>query len=182
MSKRILVLAGSPRIKGNTDILSDEFIRGAKEMGNDTEKIYLAQKKIYPCIGCYKCRSTSEHTCVFKEKDDFEEIIQKVITADVLVLASPVYFYSLTAQMKVALDRFFARENEIKNKKAYFITASAAPDEKYLQVAIETFRGFISCFENVTESGMVLGMGTTEKGDVKELPVMQQAYELGKTV
>lgn len=178
----MVVLEGSLRRGGNTDQLSDEMIRGAKENGNEVTKFYLAQKKIHPCIGCIACRQTKENHCVFKEKDDFEEVIQAVIAADVLVIASPVYFYSLTAQMKTAIDRFFAREEEVKNKTAYFITTSAAPAEEYIETAKACFRGFISCFENVREGGMVAGFGTREKGDIIHSPAMKEAYELGKHI
>ena len=78
-------------------------------------------------MDCNVCRRTAEHNCVFKDKDDFEEIIQAVIHADVLVLVSPVYFYGLTAQMKTAIDRFYTREMEAQDKTAYLITTCIAP-------------------------------------------------------
>ena len=179
--KKIVILLGSPRKNGNTDLLCDEFIRGARENGHEVEKIYLKDKNIHPCVACDYCRS-HEGNCVFKEKDDFEEMIQKVIAADVLVISSPVYFYSLTAQMKTAIDRFYAREQEVKNKAAYFITASAAPTEEYIQTAIAGFRGFISCFENVNEAGIIAGCGAAEKGDVTEMTAFKKAFEMGKTL
>ena len=181
MGKKIVVLAGSPRIGGNKGFVFGEKIRGAGESGNEGTKFYLAQKKIHPCIGCISCRQT-ENKCVFREQDDFEEIIQAVIAADVLVIASPVYFYGLTAQMKTAMDRFFAREAEVKNMTAYFVTTAAAPAEEYIETAKACFRGFISCFENVRESGIVAGLGTREKGEVKTSPAMQEAYDLGKRI
>lgn len=182
MAKKLVVLEGSPRKGGNTDLLSNAFIRGAEESGNEVTKFYLAQKNIHPCMGCNACRRTAEHPCVFQDKDDFEEIIQAVIAADVLVLASPVYFYGLTAQMKTALDRFYAKEMEVQDKKAYLITTCAAPTEEYTQTIRACFRGFISCFENVKEGGIVAGYGTMEKGDILSNPAMQEAYEMGKQV
>lgn len=182
MAKKIVVLEGSPRKGGNTDLLSDAFIQGAEEADNEVIKFYLAQKKIHPCMGCNVCRRTAEHNCVFKDKDDFEEIIQAVIHADVLVLASPVYFYGLTAQMKTAIDRFYAREMEVQDKTAYLITTCIAPSEEYTETIRACFRGFISCFENVREGGIVAGCGTAEKGDVLSKPAMQEAYEMGKQI
>ena len=116
MSKRVLILSGSPRNGGNSDILCDEFMKGAKDAGNDVEKIRVASKKIAPCTGCYYC---SDHggECVFK--DDMAEVLQKMIDADVLVLASPVYFYSVCAQLKAVIDRTVARWLEVKNKEFY---------------------------------------------------------------
>lgn len=176
--KKIVILQGSPRKGGNTDLLADEFARGAKTSGHQVEKIYLADKNIHPCIACNACRRNSGN-CVFQKKDDFEGIVQAVIEADVLVLSSPVYFYSLTAQMKTAIDRFYARENEVKGKSAYFITASAAPTEEYIQTAVACYRGFISCFENIHDSGVIAGCGASEKGDVTGLAAFQRAYEFG---
>lgn len=180
MAKKIVILEGSPRKGGNTDLLSDAFMRGAKEEGSKVTKFYLAQKEIHPCMGCGACRRSEGHNCVFKDKDDFEEIIQAVIGADVLVVASPVYFYSLTAQTKTAIDRFYAREMEIKDKTAYFITACAAPGEEYMETAKACFRGFISCFQNVVEGGIIAGPGCGDRGAVADKPVMQDAYEMGK--
>ena len=100
--KNVLILSGSPRKGGNSDLLCDEFMRGAKESGNNVTKINVASKKIAPCHACYFC---GEHggECVYK--DDMAEILQAMIDTDVLVLASPVYFYSVDAQMKALIDR-----------------------------------------------------------------------------
>lgn len=163
--KKIVILQGSPRKGGNTDLLADEFARGAETSGHQVEKIYLADKNIHPCIACNACRRNGGN-CVFQKKDDFESIVQAVIETDILVLSSPVYFYSLTAQMKTAVDRFYARENEVKNKTAYFITASAAPTEEHIQTAVACYQGFISCFKNIRDGGIIAGCGASEKGDV----------------
>lgn len=182
MGKKIVVLEGSPRKGGNTDLLSDELIRGAEENGHTVTKFYLAQKNIHPCMGCNACRRTEEHNCIFKEKDDFEEIVHAVIAADVLVLASPVYFYGMTAQMKTAIDRFYAREDEVHDKTAYFVTTCIAPSKEYIETITACFRGLISCFQNIQEGGIVAGFGTKEKGDVKSKQAMHEAYQLGKCI
>ena len=87
MSKKVLILSGSPRKGGNSDILCDEFARGAQEVGNEVEKIRVASKKIHPCSACYYCR---DHGGACVHKDDMAEVLQKMIDSDVLVLASPV--------------------------------------------------------------------------------------------
>ena len=114
MNKKVLILSGSPRKGGNSDLLCDEFMRGAAEAGNDVEKIRVAEKKIGFCSACYYCRQ-SEGICA--KKDDMADILQKMIDADVIVLASPVYFYSIDAQMKALIDRTLARWTEVKNKE-----------------------------------------------------------------
>ena len=94
MSKKVLILSGSPRKAGNSDMLCDEFLRGAVDAGHEVEKIRIAEKKIGYCSGCYYCQQTGG---VCAKKDDMAELLQKMIDADVIVLASPVYFYSIDA-------------------------------------------------------------------------------------
>ena len=111
MSKKVLILSGSPRKGGNSDLLCDEFMRGAQEAGNEVEKIRVVSKKIAPCSACYFCRS---HHGECAHKDDMAEVLQKMIDADVIVLSSPVYFYSIDAQLKAVIDRTVARWLEVK--------------------------------------------------------------------
>jgi len=94
--KKILILSGSPRKNGNSDILCNEFAKGAMEAGHEVEKIRVAEKNIGYCRACYACRETG--ICAIK--DDMAELMQKMIDCDVMVLASPVYFYSIDAQLK----------------------------------------------------------------------------------
>lgn len=115
--KKVLIISGSPRKNGNSDILCDEFEKGASEAGHQVEKIRLQEKKIGYCMACYYCRNTKE--CV--QKDDMTEIIAKLIGADVIVLATPVYFYSMDGQLKTMIDRVLPRYTEVANKDFYFI-------------------------------------------------------------
>ena len=121
MSKKILILSGSPRKGGNSDLLCDEFMRGALEVGHTVEKIRVQEKKIACCIACYSCRDNG--ICIFK--DDMEEIMQKMIDCDIMVLASPVYFYSIDAQLKAVIDRSVCRWTEVKDKEMYYIMTAA---------------------------------------------------------
>ena len=116
MSKKVLILSGSPRKGGNSDFLCDKFLQGAEEAGHEAEKIFVSDRKIGYCRACYACRDT--HRCF--QRDDMEEILSKMVAADVLVLASPVYFYSVDAQIKTVLDRTLARWTEIKDKEFYY--------------------------------------------------------------
>ena len=106
MAKKVLILSGSPRKGGNSDLLCREFARGAQESGCDVEILRVAAKKIAPCSGCYYCRA---HNGECAHKDDMAEVLQKMIDADVIVMASPVYFYSIDAQLKAVIDRTVAR-------------------------------------------------------------------------
>ena len=104
--KKILILSGSSRRGGNSDLLCDEFARGARESGHEVEKIRVAAKTIAPCSACYFCR---EHHGQCVHQDDLSDVLQKMIDADVLVLASPVYFYAIDAQLKAVIDRTVTR-------------------------------------------------------------------------
>ena len=123
--KKVLILSGSPRKGGNSDILCDRFAQGAIDSGNEVEKIRVAEKKIAPCSGCYFCKNSGGRCAL---NDDMGEILQKIIDCDVLVLSSPVYFYSICAQLKAVIDRTVARWTEIGNKDLYYIMTAAEED------------------------------------------------------
>ena len=114
MSKKVLVISASPRKGGNSDILCDEFIRGAKDAGNETEKIFLKDKKINYCTGCGFCNTNDYTEC--SQKDDMAEILDKMVEADVIVMATPVYFYTMNGQMKTFIDRCCSRYTHITDK------------------------------------------------------------------
>ena len=119
--KKVLILSGSPRKGGNSDTLCDEFMRGAIEAGNEVEKIFVAGKNIGYCKACYACKDTG--VCVIK--DDMAEVLQKMLDADVIVLSSPVYFYSISAQLKAVIDRTVVRWLEFRDKEFYYIMTAA---------------------------------------------------------
>lgn len=179
MTKKVLILAASFRKKGNSDLLCDEFARGATEAGNEVEKIYLNDKNIGYCRGCGVCNTT--HKCVLK--DDMAEILDKMIKADVIVMATPVYFYSMNGQMKTLIDRTVPRYGEISNKDFYFIVAAADDNQANMERTLEGFRGFTEdCLDNAKEKGIIYGTGAWNMGDIKGNPAMEDAYLMGKAV
>lgn len=178
MSKKILILSGSPRKGGNSDLLCDEFMKGAIESGNEVEKIRVSEKNIGYCRACYACRDTGK--CIIK--DDMTIILKKMIDCDVMVLASPVYFYSIDAQLKAVIDRTVARWTEVKNKEFYYIVTAADVENESAETTLNCFRGYADCVEGAKEMGVVYGMGTYEKGEVIGMPAMREAYEMGKGV
>ena len=179
MSKKVLILSSSPRKGGNSDILCDQFAQGAQEAGNTVEKIRVAAKKVAPCSACYYCR---DHGGECVHKDDMAEILQKMIDADVLVLASPVYFYSIDAQLKAVIDRTVARWLEVKNKEFYYIVTMADEEISSADITLACFRGYADCVEGAVEKGVIIGSGVYEPGKVKVTAAMAQAYEMGKNV
>lgn len=131
MDKKVLVISGSPRKGGNSDILCDEFVRGAVDSGNVAAKVRLQELNIAPCLACYACRGTGK--CA--HDDDMAELLEKMVQAEVLVLATPVYFYSLCGQMKTMIDRTLPRYTEIRDKDVYFIV-TAADEKPYLSARL----------------------------------------------
>ena len=178
MSKKVLILSGSPRKGGNSDRLCDEFAAGAAQAGHAVEKIRVAEKNIGYCRACYACKADGK--CVIR--DDMAELLQKMIDADVLVLASPVYFYSIDAQLKAVIDRTVARWLEVKDKEFYYIVTAADEAAASAETTLACFRGYADCVEGAREMGVICGMGVYEKGEIEGHPAMQQAYAMGKAV
>ena len=176
--KKVLILSGSPRKNGNSDILCDEFAKGAIEAGHQVEKIRVAEKSIGYCRACYACRGTGVCTI----KDDMAEVLQKMIDADVLVLASPVYFYSIDAQLKALIDRTVARWTEVKNKEFYYIVTAADGEEEAAETTVACFRGYADCVNGAKEKGVIYGMGVYEKGEIENTAAVHEAYEMEKNV
>ena len=178
MSKKVLVLSASPRRGGNSDTLCERFMLGAKEAGNQSEKIFLGDFKINYCTGCGSC--FNNHKC--SQQDDMAGVLAKMVAADVIVMATPVYFYSMDAQMKTLIDRCCPRYSEISGKDIYFILTAADSDEESMQRTVEGLRGFTSCLTDATEKGIIYGLGVWNMGEIEGNKAMDEAYEMGKAV
>lgn len=180
MSKRILVLSTSPRIGGNSETLADVFIKGAEEAGHETKKICLYDKKIEFCKGCLGCQTTGK--CILR--DDAERIIAQMKAMDVLVFATPIYFYEMSGQMKTLLDRtnpLFPAEYEFRD--IYLLATSADEEESSTEAAVKGLEGWISCFEKSRLAGVVRGTGADKKGAIEECgEALSAAYEMGRNV
>lgn len=177
--KKVLIISASARKNGNSDLLCDRFAQGALESGNQVDKIFLASKNINYCTGCGVCNST--HKCV--QNDDMAEILDKMVNYDVIVLATPVYFYSMNGQMKTFIDRTVPRYTEIKNKEFYFIMTCADNNKRNLTRTIETFRGFTEdCLNGAKEAGIIYGVGAWNIGEIKQTDAYNEAYIMGKNV
>ena len=122
MRKKVLVLSGSPRKNGNSDMLCDAFVKGAEKAGHLTEKVFIQNKKIFPCLACYGCRNT--HLCV--QKDDMNTLKELMLSHDMIVFVSPLYYVDLSAQLKAAIDRIYSFTMELSSmhKKTAFICAA----------------------------------------------------------
>lgn len=178
MSKKILVLSASPRRNGNSDMLCDQFMWGARKAGHHAEKILLKDKTINYCTGCGTCLN-GEKRC--PQKDDMAEVLEKMIAADAIVMATPVYFYTMNAQMKTLIDRTCSRYTEISNKEFYFIVAAADNSKRAMERTIEGFRGFTSCLNGAKEKGIIYGVDAWNIGDIKGKQAIKEAYVMGKS-
>lgn len=178
MSKNILILAGSPRKNGNSAALCREFARGAEESGHHAEIVFLRDKKIGYCLACYHCKK--DGTCAIK--DDMAAILDKMDAADAIVMASPVYFYSVDAQMKALIDRTVAQWLTIKDKEFYYIMTAAEESDSVMDCTLECLRGLAKCLKGSVERGVIYGKGVYEPGEIESRPAMQEAYDMGCTV
>lgn len=179
MAKRVLILSGSPRKGGNSDTLCDQFMKGAHEAGHLVEKIWVQGKTVAPCLACYYCK---EHAGECAIKDDMCDILGKMLTADVLVLSSPVYFYSISAQLKAVIDRTVARWLEFRNKEFYYIVTAAEDTDTVADCTLGCMRGLAECFEGSIEKGIIYGKGVYGKGEIFNHSAMLQAYDMGRSL
>lgn len=177
--KSVLIIEASPNKGGNTDTLADEFARGASEVGGKVEKIFLPDLDIAP-LDAQSLSNMRDPEA--RQHDDADAVIQKMIASDVIVLSSPVWFMSVTSQLKVLIDRCFFGYMEMKDKEFYYITACADRELSTPEYALSGFRGFVMCLPNATERGMIMATGMGMTGAVKNSEFMKEAYELGKTI
>lgn len=180
MAKKVLIISASPRKGSNSDALCEEFKRGAIEIGHYVEKVLLRDKQISYCVGCGACIINGYTNC--SQKDDMSELLDKMIDFDVIVFASPVYFYTINAQMKTFIDRCCARHTKISNKEFYYIVTAADTDRNMMDRTIECFRGFLDCLENPVEKGILKGVGLEGRGEALSTDYAQVAYNMGKQV
>lgn len=173
--KNVMIISASPRKNGNSDILCTNFKNGALAAGHNVEKIDLRDKNIGYCIGCYACTKLGK--CF--QNDDMNELAKKLENADVIVLATPVYFYSMDAQLKTFIDRTV--QNYTKIRADIYIMATAwDPNTANLKSTVEAVRGFSrDCLEGCPEKGVIMAGGVAEKGDINNTKYPEQAYNMG---
>ena len=173
---KIVVLEGSPNKKGSSNLLAENFIRGAEEAGHSVRIIDAAHANVHPCTGCIHCGY--EGPC--GQKDDVEEIRAKILDADMLVFVTPLYYYGMSAQLKSLIDRFCAFNSSIQRKcmKSALITVAWNSDDWTFD-ALEAHYQTLVRYLNFKDMGMVLGIGcgTPEMTQRSRFPKM--AYDLG---
>ena len=182
MGKKIVILNGSPRRSGNTSALIKAFTEGAESAGHSVTEFFLDRMNIHGCKGCFGGHSGRECPCV--QKDDMDQIYPVVKDSEVIVLASPLYYWNLSGQLRTAVDRLFALEEGDGNLLRGHGRASA------LLMAAEGhgFDDVLLYYDHLMEHlkwenlGHVLAGGNGDVGDIEGKPELQQAYDLGKSI
>ena len=172
----ILILSGSPRKGGNTDLLVEAFVKGASQK-HHVEVVSVHDYKVNPCMGCNACFRNESYTCA--QKDNMPLIYEKMAVADMLVIASPVYFYGISAQLKAVIDRCHnpIRDTFPIQKMALLLVGAASLPELF--DAILTEYQLCLNFFKMEDAGRVLVRRVKDKGDIKNTDALQEAYELG---
>ena len=174
---KIIVLEGSPNKHGSSNMLADEFIRGAKESGHDVTVVDTAHRDIRPCTGCVACGY--EGPCA--QKDDVTQIRNSILDADMIVFVTPLYYFGMSAQLKTMIDRFCAFNSSINRKhmKSALLTV-AWNDDSWTFDALEAHYKTLVRYLNLQDEGMVLGYGCGTVGMTKSSKYPDKAYQLGR--
>ena len=175
---KIVVLQGSPNKNGSTSCLVEEFTKGAESSGHQIRRFDLAEMNIKPCTGCVACGY--EGLCV--QKDDNEKIREVILEADMIVFATPLYYYGMSTQLKTVVDRFCAYNSSItrKHMKSALLTVAWNSDDWTFD-ALESHYKTLVRYLDFEDCGMVLGKGCGSLSMTKHTKYPKMAYEMGKT-
>lgn len=174
---KIVILEGSPNRNGSSNMLAEYFKQGAEESGHLVHVVDAANAAVHPCTGCLHCGY--EGPCA--QKDGMEEIREKILDADMVVLVTPLYYYGMSAQLKTLLDRFCAFNSSIQHKHMKSaLLAAAWNSDSWTFEALEAHYKTLVRYLNFTDMGMVLGAGCGTPSMTGRSVFPRQAYELGK--
>lgn len=182
MSKKVVILNGSPRQTGNTSALVKAFRDGAESAGHTVTEFFLGAMNIHGCKGCFGGHSSRDCPCV--QQDDMMQIYLAVKTCDVVVLASPLYYWTLSGQLKTALDRLFALEEGDGNR----LRGNGKSSALLMAAEGHGFEDAVAYYDHLLEHlrwknlGHVLAGGNMDVGDIQGKPELRQAYDLGKSL
>lgn len=174
--KKVLLLSASPRKNGNSDILCKQFVKGAKDAGHTCELISLYEKKIGFCKACYACFKSGK--CVLK--DDMAEILDKMQSSDVLVIATPTYFLTMNGMLKTTIDRFLPKWQELGGHDVYLII-TGHDDKSGLKLVGDELTGIFRNLGNEIK-GIIWGENVWQKGEVKTTKAMEEAFQAGQNI
>ena len=175
----IVILQGSPNLKGSTGILAEKFTMGAEEAGHKVKRLDLSKMNIKPCTGCVACGY--EGPCV--QKDDNEILKKEILGADMIVFATPLYYYGMSAQLKIAVDRFCSYNSSLhaKHMRSALLAVAWNADDWTFDALSAHYKTLVR-YCNFNDQGMVLGYGCGTPGMTKRSRAVRDAYELGKRI
>lgn len=177
--KNVLILSTSPRKNGNSDRLAEQFAKGAAEAGHRVEKISLADSDLRFCRGCLSCIKTNR--CILR--DVMDELLPRIQQADVLVFATPIYYYEMSGQMKTLLDRTNPLYTaDYRFRDIYLLATAAEKEESAVDGAVNGLQGWIACYEKCSLKGVVRGVGAAAPGEIEGSPALEKAFEMGRRV
>lgn len=182
MSKKIVILNGSPRKNGNTSALVKSFTEGAEASGNMITEFFLDSMNIHGCKGCFRGHSSKDCPCV--QKDDMDQIYPTVRDCDVIVLASPLYYWNMSGQLGTAIDRLFALEEGDHN----FLRGHGRASALLMAAEGTDFKDVLLYYDHLMEHlkwenlGQILAGGNGDIGDIDSKPELKLAYDLGKSI
>lgn len=173
----IIVLMGSPNKRGSTNILTEQFKKGAEDAGHTVKVLYVCEVDVNPCMGCVKCGY--EGPCI--QKDDTDMIREKILSSDMLVFATPLYYYGMTAQLKTVIDRFCAYNSSLNRRhlKSALLTVAWNADDWTFE-ALESHYNTLVRYLNLQDMGRVLGYGCGTVAMTEKSIYPEQAFQLGK--
>lgn len=175
--KKIIVISTSLRRGSNSEMLADQFVAGAQKAGHEVEKVTLFGKEIRFCIGCLSCQTT--HRCAIN--DDVAPIMEKVLNADVVVWATPIYYYEMSGQMKTLIDRMNAMyPMDYKFRDVYLLTTAAEDEPEVPQRAETGLTGWIDCYPKSRLAGTLFCGGVDAPRTIEGNAKLQEAYEMGR--
>ena len=177
--KNVIVISTSLRHGSNSDLLADKFVEGAQAAGHEVEKISLVGKDIQFCKGCLACQQLGR--CVIT--DDVNGIMDKVLSADVVCWATPIYYYEMSGQMKTLIDRMNAMYPlDYQFRDVYLMTTAAEDEEQVPKRAEAGLTGWIDCYPKSRLAGTIFCGGVNGARDIEGNPKLQEAYELGNNI
>ena len=179
MSKKVLILSSSLRSHSNSDALAAAFAQGAREAGHDVEEISLRGKNVGFCRGCLACQRTGR--CV--QHDDADAIAQKLRGADVVVFATPIYYYEMSGQLKTLLDRMNPLYGtDYAFRDVYFLSTAADEDAETPDRAVAGLTGWVVCFEKARLAGTLFCGGVNDADEIQGNPALEKARDMGRSV
>ncbi len=177
--KKILIVSASPRKNSNSEALALAFAEGARSAGHEVDFVSLRGKEVNFCRGCFVCQEKLR--CVIR--DDADAVCQKALGADVLVFATPIYYYEMSGQLKTLLDRLNPLfPSDYAFRDVYLMTAAAEDEPSVPDRAVSGLEGWVECFERARLAGTVFMGGVTEAGENPDHPALEEARRMGERV